>query len=89
MRSLFARILLWFVMTTVITSIGLLITTAAGVNGAGGGLPPFARSMPFMLVEARYAYESGGVESLRAALQRMETVFEAKGTLTMARAATW
>ena len=60
MRSLFARILLWFLATTAVTVTGLIVTRWLSLNAGPGQQSPFTRMVPFLLVEARHTYETGG-----------------------------
>lgn len=83
MRSLFARILVWFLVTVVVTAVGLGITTIIIMNeGQPERMPPIARTLPFLLNEARGAYERGGKEELAAFLLRVESFFETEAFLT-------
>jgi len=76
LRSLFARILLWFLATTTITVLGLIVTRSLSLSGSPGRQPPFARTVPFLLVEARHAYETGGRSALQAFMDRLRSVYE-------------
>ena len=76
MRSLFARILLWFLATTAVTVLGLIVTRSLSLNSAPGRQPPFARTVPFLLAEARHAYETGGREELAEFMARVRSVYE-------------
>ena len=49
MKSLFARILLWFLATTAFTVVGLLVTRSLSISAAAGRQPAFSRTIPFLL----------------------------------------
>lgn len=82
MKSLFVRILVWFLATMAI------IVTAFGVVTALTFSQPRARQMPFAMLislqihEAQHAYESGGRESLAGAMQRIREATGIKGMFT-------
>jgi len=82
LRSLFARILLWFLATTAVTVTGLIVTRWLSLNAAPGQQSPFTRMVPFLLVEARHAYESGGQPALAQLMDRMQRVYEVQGIFT-------
>ena len=82
MRSLFARILLWFLATTAITVTGLIVTRWLSLNAAPGQQSTFTRTIPFLLVEARHAYETGGRPALAQFMARMQKVYDVQGILT-------
>jgi two-component system sensor histidine kinase CpxA len=77
MNSLFAKILLWFWATLVITTIG-----SAFVSGLTGSRPYLARVVAFQLAEARTAYEAGGRQGLEGYMRRFHSVFGGEGILT-------
>ena len=77
MNSLFAKIVLWFWATLVITTIG-----AAFVSGLSGSRPYIQRVVAFQLAEARAAYESGGQQGLEQFMHRFHAVFGGDGILT-------
>src|SRR2546428_2095879 len=83
MKSLFARILIWFLATSAVTFGVMVVTTALSLNARPRGwLPPFARALPFTLTEARHAYETGGREALGRLLSRARQVYQAEVVLT-------
>ena len=53
MKSLFARILLWFIATLTVTVAGLLLTTAIWVHTFDGERGPVLRVLPFIVQEAQ------------------------------------
>ena len=77
MNSLFAKILLWFWATLVITTIG-----SAFISGLSGPRPYLvSRLVAFQLEEARTAYETGGQAGLRAVHAPLPLVFVGDGIL--------
>ena len=65
MRTLFAKILLWFWCTLAITVVGSAFISALSVNrNASDQQSPGARLVTFQLEEARVAYETGGRPAL-------------------------
>jgi two-component system sensor histidine kinase CpxA len=84
MRSLFAKILLWFIATVVITSVGFSVATALTFAGSREK-QPVSRLLPFALEEARYSYENGGSQRLKLFLDRFDAIFQARGILTDAQ----
>ena len=80
MKSLFARILIWFGATLAVAMIGSGVITAIYMN-ATDRQPFYSRMVEFELVEARYAYETGGREGLAAFMQRFHSVFEGESIL--------
>lgn len=83
MRSLFAKILLWFWCTVAITVIGSAFISALSVNRNDSDIDaPAARLVTFQLEEARSAYETGGRPALQAFLDTLQRVYHAQGVLT-------
>src|ERR1039458_36808 len=76
MNSLFAKILLWFWATLVITTIG-----SALVSGLSGSRPYVARVVAFQLAEARTAYEAGGRQGLEGYMHRFPARWAGVGIL--------
>ena len=78
MTSLFAKILLWFWATLVITTIG-----SALISGLAGPRPYLlSRLAAFELKEARAAYEEGGRPGLQQFMERFHSVFTGESILT-------
>jgi len=78
MNSLFAKILLWFWATLVITTIG-----SALISGLAGPRPYLlSRLAAFELKEARAAYEEGGRPGLQQFMERFHSVFTGESILT-------
>src|SRR5437764_6808870 len=74
MRTLFTKILLWFLATTVITIAAVLVTSALTFNAERQ--PPFGMLMRVQMREARHAYEHGGKAELAETLQRLRSVVQ-------------
>jgi len=83
MRTLFAKILLWFWCTLAIFVVGSAFISALSVNqNASTQQAPGARLVKFQLEEARVTYETGGRPALAAFLDNLHQVYGAKGILT-------
>src|SRR4051794_16153656 len=82
MNTLFARTLLWFVATVVLTFIALMIATALDVEPSERRRAPFGTLLTLQLNEARYAFETGGRDALQAALERFHRVTDSDAVLT-------
>jgi two-component system sensor histidine kinase CpxA len=83
MKSLFAKILLWFWFTLAVTVVGAAFISALNVNeNASDERAPVARLVRFQLEEARSAYEIGGRPGLQAFLDTLHRVYDARGILT-------
>ena len=83
MKSLFAKILLWFWFTLAVTVVGSAFISALNVNeNASDERAPVARLATFQLEEARSAYEIGGRPGLQAFLDTLHRVYDARGVLT-------
>jgi signal transduction histidine kinase len=85
MKSLFAKILLWFWCALVVTVVGSAFISALNVNHNDDEGSPVARLVTFQLEEARTAYEIGGRPGLQAFLETLNRVYDANGVLTDAR----
>jgi signal transduction histidine kinase len=81
MKSLFAKILLWFWGTLAVTIVGSGLITAISMDSSDRQ-PPFSRFAQFQLDEARHAYEEGGRAALGKFMQRFQNVFDGRGILT-------
>src|SRR5438270_10124840 len=82
MRSLFAKILLWFWFTLAVTIVGSAFISAININKDSDENAPVARLVTFQLEEARTAYETGGRPGLQAFLDTLHRVYDAQGILT-------
>ena len=82
MNSLFAKILAWFWCTLAITLVGSAFISAISMNPDDTDQhAPASRLVRFQLEEARTAYETGGRPELRAFLDTLGRIYEAKGIL--------
>lgn len=83
MNSLFAKILLWFGCSLIITAVGSAFLSALSVNqNTSDRAAPAARLMEFQLDLARKAYETGGRAALESYLGTLARVYEEQGVLT-------
>jgi two-component system sensor histidine kinase CpxA len=83
MRTLFAKILLWFWSTLAITVVGSAFLSAIVVNrDASTEQSPAARLVTLQLEEARTAYENGGRPGLEAFLDNLQKIYGSRGILT-------
>jgi len=83
MRSLFAKILLWFWFSLAITVVGSAFISALNVNeNDSDERSPVARLVRFQLEEATSAYEIGGRPALQSFLDTLHRVYDASGVLT-------
>jgi signal transduction histidine kinase len=83
MRTLFAKILLWFWCTLAITIVGSAFISALSVNrNVSDQQSPGSRLVTFQLEEARVAYETGGRPGLQAFLENVQKIYKAEGILT-------
>ena len=83
MKSLFAKILLWFWFTLAVTVVGSAFISALNINeNASDERAPVARLVTFQLEEARSAYEIGGRPGLQEFLDTLHRVYDARGILT-------
>jgi len=82
MKSLFAKILLWFWFTVAVTVVGSAFISAININKDSDENAPVARLVTFQLEEARAAYETGGRPGLQAFLDTLHRVYNAHGVLT-------
>jgi signal transduction histidine kinase len=82
MRTLFAKIVLWFWVTLAITVVGSAFISALTVNrSASDNQSPGARLVTFQLEEARVAYETGGRPALETFLENLVKIYGARGIL--------
>lgn len=82
MRTIFAKILLWFWCTVAITVIGSAFISALSVNDVSSDQSPGARLVRFQLEEARATYEIGGRPALLSFLDNLRQIYGARGILT-------
>lgn len=84
MRSLFAKILLWFLATVLVAFAGFSIIAVVHYSDPMH-MRPLARAFVFQAREASEAYEAGGAAALRWDLARVREIFQADAILTDAR----
>jgi len=80
-RSLFAKILLWFLATILVAFAGFTVIDLVS-HSDPMRLPPMARAFRFQAREASEAYEAGGREALQWDLLRLREIFQADAMLT-------
>ena len=80
MRSLFAKILLWFLATVLAAFVGFNLIESRFDDAMRHA--PMVRAFRFQAREAREAYESGGAKALRWDLDRIQWIFQAEAFLT-------
>ena len=70
MKSLFTKILIWFVATVAVTFVGFFVITAMTIQRAEPNRSPRNQFAELQLQRARLAYETGGKEKLARLLER-------------------
>jgi signal transduction histidine kinase len=84
-RSIFAKIVLWFVVTVGLSLVGFLGTSLLVSATLTGRATNFARINALFLDDARRAYEDGGPVRLAAYLNRLDTYSDSQHFLTDGR----
>jgi len=79
-RSLFAKILLWFLATVIAAFVGFSVIAIRHYNDPMRPAP-MARAFRFQAREAVEAYETGGAAALRWDLARVQQIFQSEATL--------
>ena len=84
MRSLFTKILLWFLATTLVSLAALVVTSTFLLSRLG---PDnfFAYTIALQIDDARRSYEEGGPAQLATYLKRLDTFYPVEHALTDAR----
>src|SRR5580692_3238388 len=82
MRSVYAKVLLWCFGTLVFSLLAFAVIAAAAQVRAFGHGGPFEKTSTWQMLEAREAYESGGVPKLKAYLDRVDSHFQIEHHLT-------
>lgn len=78
MRSLFAKILGWFVLTGVVTLTATIAISALSYNPYSSSRPtPLSMMLSVEMTEARHAWETGGKDALAETLDRFRRVTHA------------
>jgi signal transduction histidine kinase len=87
MRTLFGKILLWFLGAMILTVAAVVLTTSLTFNMGEQRQPPFGGTLRMQIREAQQAYETNGTAGLAATMQRFHNMFpgqhifvDAKGT---------
>jgi len=70
MRSLFAKILIWFAATIVVAGVALVLSAARSSSEPRSRPLPFQMLLTLQAAQAQHAYETGGKEELAATLSR-------------------
>lgn len=81
MKSLYFKVLVWFLATVLITGVGLLWVGSIFAPDRTGP-PPFRRPSIIQLDSARKAYESGGAEALRDHLALLRDIAGIEAAVT-------
>jgi hypothetical protein len=82
MKSLYLKVLAWFLATVAVTGFGLWWVTALNLNRAEQSLPPFRRIAQLEFELARRAYEQGGREELIRHQEWVRSRANVSGVLT-------
>jgi signal transduction histidine kinase len=82
-RSLFAKILVWFVVAVVTVLAATLLTTALTYDAYSSRQAPFSMLLSLELREARQAFETGGPQQLQGTLQRLREVTRASQAMLL------
>lgn len=80
--SLFAKILIWFFATTVITITAVVVTNTLTLTAPEDRRSPFAMLLNARLEGAIYAYEHGGPQRLAESLERFQHATGAQAIVT-------
>lgn len=81
MKTLFSKILLWFLATAAVASLGSVIVIAVVDSTTSRGYEPHLRLLRFHGGEAVRAYEQGGSPALADFLDRIEAVYQFRALL--------
>ena len=84
-RSIFAKIVLWFVATVALSLVGFLATSILLSERLSGRDTITPRMSTIFLDDARRAYEEGGTDQLAAYLKRLDAHSDAQHFLTDGR----
>src|SRR4051812_25517545 len=77
MRSLFAKILGWFVVALLVTVFATVATSIISYNPNARARAPFSLMIGVGMVDATHAWETGGRAALRGSLARFKDVTRA------------
>ena len=81
MRSLFAKILGWFVLALVVTVVATAVTSAVSYSPNSPVRAPFSLMLGLGMRDARYAWETGGHDALAGSLARFHEVTRIRSTV--------
>jgi signal transduction histidine kinase len=81
MRSLFAKILGWFILALVLTVAALVVTSALSYSPNSPVRAPFSLLLGLGLRDARYAWETGGRDGLNGSLTRFHDATRIPSTI--------
>ena len=81
MRSIFVKVLLWFLATLVVCLAGSTITSVIRNRLSPGRHDFFSRSLSLQVSDARHAYETGGRQELQAYFGRLDSFFPGEHAL--------
>jgi two-component system sensor histidine kinase CpxA len=76
-RSLFAKIFVWFVFSVLVTLGATVLTTALAYDDYSARQAPFSMLLSMEATEAEHAWEHGGADELRQTLERFRDVTRA------------
>lgn len=82
MNTVFAKTLLWFFGTVVLTITALIVATAVNFSTGERRHGPLGAMIRLQLAEAQHAYETGGVQALHETLDRFERVTDTEAVFT-------
>lgn len=82
MRSFYVRTLIWFLVTVLVTSGGVLLVSGNRPPEMGGAGPPMFLLASTQLAKARAEYESGGKAALEKHLRSLEEDWGVHGVMT-------
>ncbi len=85
MRTLFGKILLWFLGAMILTIAAVVLTTALTFATGEQRPPAFGAMIRMQIRDARQAYESGGPPALAQALDRFSTISPGRHYFTDAK----
>jgi len=81
-RTLFAKTLLWFLGSTVLTMAAFFFASALNFNSGGQRQGPFGMLVALQFAQAREAYEVGGKTELAKTMERIHSVTHGESYLT-------
>ena len=82
MKSLFAKILVWFLVTVTLATVALLVTSAITFTRPRDWNMPFGMLTMMQMRNLREAYETGGLEALTVAQEQLRNETGIRAVLT-------